>query len=165
MTDRRNTVSTLLRAWGRGDAQARDELVPLVYHELRRQAAAYLRRERPGHTLQPTALVHEAFVRLMGQKRVVWQNRAQFFAMAAKMMRRVLIDHAREHHAAKRPPISLRVALDDRIGTVQPCDCEILALDRALDELARFDPRQGQIVELKYVGGLETEPVNRCAQD
>src|SRR5438105_9705012 len=93
-------ASRLLRAWGRGDLQARDELVSVVYGELRRRAGAYLRRERRDHTLQPTALVHEAYARLMGQERVAWQNRAHFFAMAAQMMRRVLIDHGREHQAA-----------------------------------------------------------------
>lgn len=159
MNEQRDAVSALLRAWGRGDAEAREELVPLVYQELRRQAAAYLRRERPGHTLQPTALVNEAFVRLIGQKRVVWRNRAHFFAMAAKMMRRVLIDHARERHAAKRPVPALRVELDDRIGQAEPCYCELLLLDRALDELARLDARQEQIVELRYFGGLSEEEV------
>ena len=103
MDERTGSVSHLLRAWGRGDLQARDELVPVVYRELRRRAGAYLRRERSDHTLQPTALVHEAYLRLTAQDRVAWQNRAHFFAIAAQMMRRVLIDHAREHQAAKRP--------------------------------------------------------------
>ena len=98
MEDRTGTVSRLLRAWGRGNLQARDELVPLVYNELRRRAAAYLRRERTDHTLEPTALVHEAYLRLMGQERVTWQNRAQFFGIAAEMMRRILVDHARRRH-------------------------------------------------------------------
>ena len=103
MSPESGDVSHLLRAWGRGDAQAGEDLVPLVYRELRRRAAAYLRNERPDHTLQPTALVHEAYVRLVGQDRVSWQNRAQFFGVAAQMMRRILVDHARRHHAAKRP--------------------------------------------------------------
>jgi RNA polymerase sigma factor (TIGR02999 family) len=152
-------ASHLLRAWGRGDLQARDELVPVVYRELRRRAGAYLRRERPDHTLQPTALVHEAYVRLMGQERVAWQNRAHFFAMAAQMMRRVLVDHAREHQAAKRPGAAVKVVLDDRVGATQPRDCELLALDQALVELARIDPRQGQIMELRYFGGLSEQEV------
>src|SRR5262245_45966265 len=97
------TVSRLLRAWGRGDLQAREELVPLVYQDLRKRAVAHLRRERRDHTLQPTALVHEAFIRLMGQRRVTWINRAQFFGVAAQMMRRILVDHARERQAVKRP--------------------------------------------------------------
>jgi RNA polymerase sigma factor (TIGR02999 family) len=159
MEDGTSPASHLLRAWGRGDLQARDELVPVVYRELRRRAGAYLRRERPDHTLQPTALVHEAYVRLMGQERVAWQNRAHFFAMAAQMMRRVLIDHAREHHAAKRPGAAVKVVLDDRVGATQPRDCELMALDQALVELARIDPRQGQIMELRYFGGLSEQEV------
>ena len=109
-------VSRLLKAWGRGDLQARDDLMPVVYRELRRRAGAYLRRERQDHTLQPTALVHEAFMRLVGQERVAWQNRAHFFAIASHMMRRILVDYAREHQAAKRPGAGVKVMLDDRIG-------------------------------------------------
>jgi RNA polymerase sigma factor (TIGR02999 family) len=153
------TVSLLLRAWGRGDLQARDDLVPIVYRELRRRAGAYLRRERADHTLQPTALVHEAYARLMGQDRVAWQNRAHFFAMAAQMMRRVLVDHARAHEAAKRPGAGVKIVLDDRIGAAKPRTCECLDVDMALDELTRLDPRQGQIVELKYFGGLSEQEV------
>ena len=144
---------------GRGDLRARDDLVPVVYRELQRRAGAYLRRERPDHTLQPTALVHEAFMRLMEQNRVAWQNRAHFFAMAAQMMRRILIDHAREHQAAKRPGADVKVLLDDRIGAAQPRACEFIALDQALVELTRIDPRQGQIVELRYFGGLSEQEV------
>jgi RNA polymerase sigma factor (TIGR02999 family) len=152
-------ASRLLKAWGGGDLQARDDLVPVVYRELQRRAGAYLRRERPDHTLQPTALVHEAFMRLMGQDRAAWQNRAHFFAMAAQMMRRILIDHAREHQAAKRPGAAVRVVLDDRIGATQPRDCELIDLDAALVELTRLDPRQGHIVELRYFGGLSEQDV------
>jgi RNA polymerase sigma factor (TIGR02999 family) len=158
MADRSGTVSQLLQAWGRGDLRAREDLVPLVYRELRRQAAAYLRRERRDHTLQPTALVHEAYVRLMGQRRVTWRNRAQFFGVAAHIMRRVLVDHARERLAAKRPG-GVRVTLDDGVGAVQPPDCELLMLDEALQELARIDERQAHIVQLKYFGGLSEEEV------
>ena len=150
-------VSQLLQAWGRGDVQARDDLVPLVYRELKRKAAAYLRQERLDHTLQPTALVHEAFVRLIGQERVAWQNRAHFFGIAAQMMRRILVDHARRHQAAKRPGVTLKVALDDQIGAQQPRDCELLLLDQALEELTLIDPRQAQIVELRYFGGLSEQ--------
>jgi len=135
MDDRTGSVSHLLRAWGRGDLQARDELVPVVYRELRRRAGAYLRRERSDHTLQPTALVHEAYLRLTAQDRVAWQNRAHFFAIAAQMMRRVLIDHAREHQAAKRPGGHLKVLLDDGIGVAQPRECELMMVDGALVEL------------------------------
>jgi RNA polymerase sigma-70 factor (ECF subfamily) len=159
MEDRTGSVSHLLRAWGRGDLQARDELVPVVYRELRRRAGAYLRRERSDHTLQPTALVHEAYLRLTAQDRVTWQNRAHFFAIAAQMMRRVLIDHAREHLAAKRPGAQLKVLLDDRIGATQPRECELMMVDEALVELTRIDPRQGQIVELRYFGGLSEQEV------
>ena len=151
-------VSQLLRQWGIGDLEARDELVPLVYHELRKRAIAYLRRERPNHTLQPTALVNEAYVRLMGQRRVTWVNRAQFFGIAAQIMRRVLVDHARERHAAKRPD-GIRVPLTDDIAAVPAPDCELLMLDEALRALARIDERQARIVELKYFGGLSEEEV------
>jgi RNA polymerase sigma factor (TIGR02999 family) len=152
------TVSQLLQAWGRGDLQAREDLVPLVYQELRKRAAAYLRRERRDHTLQPTALVHEAYLRLMGQQRVAWLNRAQFFGLAGQIMRRILVDHAREHQAAKRPG-GMKVPLDDQIGAVQPPDCELLMLDDALHELARIDERQAHIVELKYFAGLSEEEI------
>jgi RNA polymerase sigma factor (TIGR02999 family) len=159
MASQIEAVSDLLRSWGRGDLQARDDLLPLVYRELKRRAAAYLRRERRDHTLQPTALVHEAYLRLIGQDRVAWQNRAQFFCIAAQMMRRILIDHAREHQAAKRPGAGLRVALDDQVGASQPLDCEVLLLDQALEELAQLDERQAQIVELRYFGGMSEQEV------
>ncbi len=136
------TVSQLLQAWGRGDLQAREDLVPLVYQQLRKRAAAYLRRERRDHTLQPTALVNEAYIRLMGQQRVTWLNRAQFFGVAAQIMRRILVDHARERQAAKRPG-GVRVTLDDGMGTVPPLDCELLMLDDALQELARHRRASG----------------------
>jgi RNA polymerase sigma factor (TIGR02999 family) len=150
------TISQLLRAWGRGDIQAREDLVPLVYQELRRRASAYLRRERPDHTLQPTSLVHEAYIRLMAQTRVSWLNRAQFFALAAQLMRRILVDYARERQSAKRPR-GVRVTFDEGLRAVPPRDCELLMLDDALQDLARLDPRQAEIVELKYFGGL-SEP-------
>ena len=152
-------VSALLQAWGRGDLRARDQLTPLVYSELRRRAAAYLRHERPNHTLQPTALVHEAYVRLIDQHRVAWQNRAQFFGIAAQMMRRILVDHARAHQAAKRPRGEWRVAVDEHHAVASGPDCEVLLLDQALTELAAFDPRQAQIVEMRYFGGLSEQDV------
>ena len=151
-------VSHLLRQWGIGDLQARDELVPLVHHELRKRAVAYLRRERPNHTLQPTALVNEAYLRLLKQRRVTWVNRAQFFGIAAQIMRRILVDHARDRRAAKRQD-GIRVALDDDIGSVPAPDCELLMLDEALRALAHIDERQARIVELKYFGGLSEEEV------
>jgi RNA polymerase sigma factor (TIGR02999 family) len=151
-------ISHLLQQWTGGDRQAREDLIPLVYQELRKRAAGYLRRERRDHTLQPTALVNEAYLRLMGQERVTWLNRAQFFAVAAQIMRRILIDHAREREAAKRPG-GVRVTLDDAMGIVPPFDCEVLMLDDALQELGRLDERQAHIVELKYFGGLSEEEV------
>jgi len=150
-------VSELLQGWAQGDLQARDQLLPLVYRELRLRAARYLRQERRDHTLQPTALVHEAYLRLVGQKRIAWQNRAQFFAVAAQMMRRILVDHARGHRAAKRPAAGLRVSLAEHIAAVQPRACELLLLDEALQELMALDPRQSHIVELRYFGGLSVD--------
>jgi RNA polymerase sigma factor (TIGR02999 family) len=155
--DRAHDVTGLLQAWGRGNLQARDELAQVVYQELRKRAAAYLRRERADHSLQPTALVHEAFVRLMGQNRVAWQGRAHFFAIASRMMRRVLVDHARERLTAKRDAV--RVELDDAMASAEPAHCEVLLLDQALNELARLDPRQAHVVELRYFGGLSEREV------
>lgn len=150
-------VSRLLQAWGRGNARAGEDLLPIVYRELRRRASAYLRGERANHTLQPTALVHEAYLRLVGQEHVTWQNRAHFFGVAAQMMRRILVDHARRHHAAKRPGV--KVTLDDHAAVAQPPDAEILLLDQALTELAARERRQAQIVELRYFGGMSEQEV------
>lgn len=159
MSEETHAVSALLQAWAHGDVGARDALMPLVYRELKRRAAAYLRAERPDHTLQPTAVVHEAFLRLAGQHDAGWQNRAHFFGIAAQMMRRILVDHARAHQAAKRPQLALRVDWDERVATTAPPDCELLLLDQALDELAARDPRQSRIVELRYFGGLAEQEV------
>ena len=151
-------VTELLRAWSAGNAKAQDELLPLVYKELRRRAAGQLRRDRKGHTLQPTALVHEAYLRLLGQRHVDWQSRMHFFALASRMMRRILVDHARARAAAKRPDDALRVTLDGELARIEPRGCDLLLLDQALSELAQLDARQGNIVELCYFGGLtETE--------
>jgi RNA polymerase sigma factor (TIGR02999 family) len=152
-------VTALLRAWGHGDLQARDGLMPLVYRDLRKRAARYLRHERPGHSLQPTALVHEAYLRLVGQHRIPHENRAQFLALAAHMMRRILVDHARARRAAKRPGADVQIALDDRIGATSPQSCDLLLLDQALSELATADPQQARIVELRYFGGLAEHEV------
>jgi RNA polymerase sigma factor (TIGR02999 family) len=157
--DRTSKATGLLRAWGRGDLQAREELLPLVYHELRLRAAAYLRRERRDHTLQPTALVNEAYLRLVGQQRVTWQNRAHFFGVAAQMMRRILVDHARTRRRIRRPDAGLRVTLTETMGVTHPLDCELLLLDQALTELATLDPRQAQIVELRYFAGFSEQEV------
>jgi RNA polymerase sigma factor (TIGR02999 family) len=147
-------VTALLHAWRAGEVAARDQLVPLVYEELRRRAAAYLRRERPGHTLQPTALLHEAYLRLVNQDRADWQNRAQFFGVASQMMRRVLVDHARARRMAKRPGQWARVTLDEDMATTKARDVDVMDLDRALTRLAELDPRKCQIAEMKFFGGL-----------
>jgi RNA polymerase sigma factor (TIGR02999 family) len=152
-------VTALLHAWGQGDVKARDVLLPLVYQELRRQAAAYLRRERRGHTLQPTALVHEAYLRLVGQEGAGWQNRPHFIAIAVQMMRRVLVDHARGQQRAKRGGHAVRVTLDEGVVQVAATDCDVLLLDQALTELAAVAARHAQIVELRYFGGLTEHEV------
>ena len=158
--DPTGAISGLLMAWGQGDLRAREQLVPLVYRELRRSAAAYLRRERTNHSLDPTALVHEAYLRLIGQNEVAWQNRAHFFGIASQFMRRILVDHARARLTRKRPNAALQVTLDEDIaGAAAPRSCELLMLDEALDALARHDRRQAQIVELRYFGGLTEREV------
>ena len=133
--------------------------MPLVYSDLKRRASAYLRRERPDHTLQTTALVHETFMRLAGQNRVAWQNRSQFFGIAAQMMRRILVDHARVRRATKRQGDPLRLEAAGGIAVSQPRGCDILALDEALNDLTRRDARQARIVELRYFGGLTEQEV------
>ena len=150
-------VTRLLRAWGEGDAKAGDRLMPLVYAELRKRAAAYLRRERPGHTLQPTALVHEAYVRMAGQDRAAWKNRAQFFGVAACMMRRILVDHARALNMAKRTGRLINVELQDDHAVVAAPDIDVLALDEALTRLAAFDARKTAVAELRFFSGLSVE--------
>jgi RNA polymerase sigma factor (TIGR02999 family) len=149
-------VTTLLLAWSRGDLSARDRLFPLVYAELRRRAAGYLRSERQGHTLQPTALVHEAYLRLSG-KNAGWQNRTQFFAVSSQIMRRILVDHARARLATKRPGNWTRVTLDEPVSGSREVD--LIALDEALDELEATEPRQARMVELRFFGGLTHEEV------
>ena len=128
--------------------------MPLVYDELRRRAAAYLRRERRGHTLQPSALVHEAYLRLVDQRRAVWLTRAQFFGVASQMMRRILVDRARARRMAKRSGRWARVTLDEAATVTPPVDVDVLDLDAALSELAAFDPRKSRIAELRFFGGL-----------
>jgi RNA polymerase sigma factor (TIGR02999 family) len=150
-------LSALLKAWGRGDLAARDQLMPLVYEELRRRARAYLRREPAGHALQPTALVHEAYLRLISQDRLVWENRAQFYGVAAQMMRRILVDHARARKMAKRSGQWTRISLAEFVAERKPRDVELLDLDAALSELAAFDLRKSQVAELRFFGGLSLE--------
>jgi RNA polymerase sigma factor (TIGR02999 family) len=148
-------VTRLLSAWSRGERAALDELLPAVYGELRRLAARHLRHERPEHTLQTTALVHEAYLRLVTQRRRTVENRAHFFAMAAQMMRRILVDHARRRRAGKRDAGQEILPLDGRVAI--PTDFDIVALDDALVRLAVMDGRQSRIVELRFFGGLSVE--------
>jgi RNA polymerase sigma factor (TIGR02999 family) len=157
-------VTELLRAWSAGEPAAADRLMPLVYDELRRRAAAYLRRERHGHTLQPTALVHEAYLRLVDQRRAAWQNRAQFFAVASQMMRRILVDRARARKMAKRSGRWARVTLDEAGPVSRPREVDVLDLDAALTRLAEFDPRKSRIAELRFFGGLSLEEAGQVLQ-
>ena len=157
MTGANQNITLLLVASSAGDQHATDQLMPLVYDELRSLARAHLRRERPGHTLQGTALVHEAYLRLVDQKQVKWQNRAHFFGMASQMIRRILVDHARGHKAAKRGSGAAKLSLDEAILASAKTDVDVIALDDALNDLAKFDPGQSRIVELRFFGGLSIE--------
>ena len=150
-------VTQLLIAWGNGDPAARDELMSVVYQELHRLAQHYMRRESPGHTLQTSALVHEAFLRLVDQKDIHWQNRAHFFGIAAQMMRRILVDHARKRHQAKRGGGARPMSLDEGLIVSDERNAEVVALDETLERLAEFDLRKSQIVELRFFGGLSIE--------
>ena len=139
------------------DKEALDKLMPVVYDELRRQAARYLRREKAGHTLQTTALIHEAYVRLVDQHNVQWQNRAHFFGIAAQMMRRILVDHARGKRRAKRGGSDVKVSLADATMPVEERDLDVVALDEALTRLAEIDEQQSRVVELRFFSGLTVE--------
>lgn len=150
-------LTELLHGWNAGDLNAARRLVPLIYDELRRLARAQLAMERRDHTLQPTALVHEAYVRLAGQDRVQWKNRAQFLGVAARLMRRILVDYARAHLAAKRGGGAERLSLDELEIPIQERAAEVLALDAALEQLARVDERKSRVVELRFFGGLSVE--------
>ena len=150
-------VTRLLKKWSDGDQAALDELVPLVYSELRRLAGRYLRHERSGHTLQPTALVNEAYLRLVDQRKSRWQNRAQFFGVAAQLMRRILVDHARNRYALKRGGAQLTVSLSQADRIADRPEVDLLMLHDALNELAAVDEQQSRIVELRYFGGLTIE--------
>ena len=157
MTQTPENVTQLLIGWSKGDKEALDKLLPLVYNELHRQAAAYLRRERAGHTLQTTALIHEAYVRLVDQKNVHWQNRAHFFGIAAQLMRRILVDHARTKKRVKRGGSDIRVSLSEVTIKASARDLDIVALDEALERLALIDEQQSRIVELRFFSGLTVE--------
>lgn len=150
-------VTQLLINWGNGDKEALDRLLPLVYDELRRQAARYLRRERVGHTLQTTALIHEAYLRLIDQRNVHWQNRAHFFGLAAQLMRRILVDHARTKKRDKRGGSDIRVSLTGAQVLAKDQEVDVVALDEALDRLAQLDEQQSRIVELRFFSGLTVE--------
>jgi RNA polymerase sigma factor (TIGR02999 family) len=150
-------VSELLANWNNGDAEAREALMPLVYNELRKLAASHLRRERSDHTLQPTALVHEVYLRLADQKNVRWQDKTHFFGAAAQLMRRILVDHARSHTADKRGSGLPKVSLNEAIAMSRERPAELLALDESLTQLASTDPQQSRIVELRVFGGLTIE--------
>jgi RNA polymerase sigma factor (TIGR02999 family) len=157
MTPSPQEVTQLLIDWTNGSEAARDELMPLVYEELRRLAHRHMGRERPGHTLQTSALVNEAYLRLIDQKNVRWQSRAHFFAIAAQIMRRILVDYARSRRYAKRGGGAPRVSLNEAAVASESRSAEVVALDEALKGLAAIDPRKGQIVELRFFGGLSVE--------
>jgi RNA polymerase sigma factor (TIGR02999 family) len=153
----RSDVTRLLKDWSNGRQEVLDQLLPQIYAELRRLASSYLRRERPDHTLQATALVHEAFIKLVDQRAVRWQNRAHFFGIAAQAMRRILVDHARAHSAEKRGSGERAVSLDEAVALVGAPSVDLLALDEALTRLATIDPQQSRVVELRFFGGLTIE--------
>ena len=152
-------ITQLLLGWSRGDKAALDQLVPLVYPELRRLAQRYMRRENSAHTLQTSALINEAYLRIVDQQEVAWQDRAHFFAVAAQVMRHILIDHARRHRYAKRGAGARHVPLDETAIISQERATEFLALDDALTRLATIDARKSQIVELRFFGGLTVEEI------
>ena len=157
MTSSPYQITQLLKDWGNGDQSARDQLMLLVYEELRRMAHQHMRKERPGHTLQTSALVHEAYVRLVDQTDVEWQNRGHFYGIAAQMMRRILVDHARSRQYAKRGGDAHPVSLDEGAIVSEERTAEVVALDEALAGLAAVDQRKSQIVELRFFGGLSIE--------
>ena len=148
------TITQLLVQWSNGDQQALDQLTPLVYDQLRQMAHTYLRRERPDHTLQATALVHEAYLRLIDQHSVSWQNRAHFFGIASQMMRRILVNHALAKATAKRGGDAEKLSVEEATGFAGQRDVDLISLDEALKELELLDPKQTRIVELRFFGGL-----------
>jgi len=158
-------ITGLLRRWSRGDREALEQLLPVVYQELRRMAGRHLRRERAGHTLEPTALVHEVYLRLIDQREASWQNRAQFYGVAAQLMRRILVDHARARQADKRGGTATVLSLDEIGEPPGPrAVADVLAIDDALDRLARRDADQARIVELRFFAGLTVEEVARLLE-
>lgn len=157
--DRQHEVTRILHDWSGGDPAAPERLMPFVYEELRRLARTFLARERGGHTLQPTALVNEAYLRLVDQRSVNWQNRAHFYGIASSMMRRVLIDHARAHATEKRGGAAIHLSLDDVQVPIELRASGLLALDEALERLAAMDERKCKVVEMRFFGGLNDEEI------
>jgi RNA polymerase sigma factor (TIGR02999 family) len=158
-TPKQHEITQLLAEWSDGNQSALDELYPLVYDELHRLARGYMSRERKGHTLQTTALINEAYVRLVDQRNVHWANRSHFFAISAQIMRRILIDHARRYAYAKRGGGAQQVSLDEAAVVTSGIGSELIRLDEALKTLAALDPRRSQVVELRYFGGLNNEEI------
>jgi RNA polymerase sigma factor (TIGR02999 family) len=156
-TPQSRPVTRLLQKWSEGDETALEELIPLVYDELRQLARQRLRHERPDHTLQPTALVHEAYLKLVDQRRTRWQNRAQFFAVASQLIRRILVDHARARAASKRGGGVRPLTLDAALVPALERELDVVGLDAALSQLAALDPRQARLVELRFFGGLDVD--------
>ncbi len=155
----RQEITKALLDWNQGDSNAAERLMPLVYDELRRLARRYLQRERPDHTLQATGLVHEAYLRLVDQNNMPWQNRAQFYSVAAQMMRRILVDHARAHQAVKRGGVREKLEFDEALAPADERSVDLIALDDALQDLVTFDVRKSRIVELRFFGGLSIEEI------
>jgi RNA polymerase sigma factor (TIGR02999 family) len=159
MTTERHTVTQLLKSWSGGDQAALDQLMPMVYKELQRLAHGYLRRERPDHTLETAALVHEAYVKLVDAQQIQWQGRAHFLAIAARLMRQILVDHARGHSSRKRGGGAARLSLDEARFVAGGTTVDVLALDEALRRLADTDARKSRLVELRFFGGLSHEEI------
>jgi RNA polymerase sigma factor (TIGR02999 family) len=164
MTSPRNEVTRLLQDWNEGDIDARDQLIPLVFDELRRIARHQLAKERSDHTLEPTALVHELYLRLVDQRSVRWQSRRDFFAVSATLIRRVLVDHARQFNAAKRGSGGPKISLDEALGLHDVADPDVLALDDALKELELIDPRGSRVVELHIFTGLDFKEIGEVLE-
>ena len=162
--DLRHDVTQILKDWNGGGADVSARLMPLVYEELRRLASDYLRRERADHTLQATALVHEAYLRMVDDKTVTWQDRAHFYGIAARLMRRILVDHARAHNAAKRGGLEQKVTLDEARDLPTKVPTDLIALDGALESFANTYPRKSEVVELKFFGGLEAKEIAEVLQ-
>jgi RNA polymerase sigma factor (TIGR02999 family) len=160
----RGHVTALLQRWAGGDESAFERLMPLVYDELRRMADSFLRHERNDHTLQPTALVHELYLRMVDQDRANWQDRAHFFSVAAKMMRRILVDHARKQSTGKRGARAVHIPIEEALDQAERSNRTLLAVDAALTRFAEFDPERSRIVEMRYFGGLDLEEIARLMQ-